>query len=109
MKPHAIIDGLDALDAHPLIARAVAASLDVAAVGRAYDVEGCGPDQRITSCDAESAAHEIAQWQYGDDGAHTVTLEWIGTGSDGASVAEYRVTVDGIEMSRRIVVRTVSA
>jgi len=38
-----------------------------------------------------------------------VTLEWIGTGSDGASVAEYRVTVDGIEMSRRIVVRTVSA
>jgi len=33
MKPHAINDGLDALDAHPLIARAVAASLDVAAVG----------------------------------------------------------------------------
>ena len=31
MKPHAINDGLDALDAHPLIARALAASRSASA------------------------------------------------------------------------------
>lgn len=68
-----------------------------------YCVEGCGPDQYLTATSADNAALEAAEWQYGADGRHAVTVEWRGTGP-GTALAEYEVRVDGAPGARRVVV-----
>ena len=71
---------------------------------RTFIVEGCGADQTLTATSAEAAAQEAAEWQYGDDGAHVVTLTWRDAGSDSTTVAVYDCEVDG-ESVGRVVVR----
>jgi hypothetical protein len=63
-------------------------------VSARYLVEGAGEDREIEADTAETAAAEIACWQYGEDGAHEVTVEWRDSGQAHA-VAAYSVTVDG--------------
>ena len=70
-----------------------------------YLVEGAGEDREIEADTAEAAAAEIAHWQYGEDGAHEVAVEWRDSGPAHA-VAAYSVTVDG-EPRRYVVVSEV--
>lgn len=72
-----------------------------------YEVDGCGSLQVVSAASAEDAAQQVADWQYDAMAGECVTLEWCGTGSDSAAVAEYRVSVNGEEQPRRVVVRTI--
>lgn len=54
-----------------------------------YAISCAGSDLTLDAESAEDAAREAAAWQWGDDGRHVVTLEWLGRGPD-AAVAEYR-------------------
>lgn len=65
-----------------------------------FVVEGCGADQTLTAVSAEAAAQEAAEWQHGDDGAHTVTLTWRDAGSDSTTIAVYDCKVDGESVGR---------
>lgn len=62
MKPRTIIDGLDALDAHPTLRRAVAASLDVAAFalrGVAFTLRGVQLGARVAGRVARGVASTL--------------------------------------------------
>lgn len=55
-----------------------------------YTISGAGPDLTLDAESAEAAAREAAEWQWGDDGRHVVTLEWADRGPDTA-VGVWRV------------------
>lgn len=67
-----------------------------------YRVEGAGGDRYLIATATNLAAQEAAEWQHGDDGRHSVRVEWCGTGP-GSAVAEYDVWVDDTRVKNVVV------